>query len=124
MDRNMPGWMTLLAVSALVFAGRAHAVWLAVDPGTQISLQVTTNGLVLIRPIGGVWSHSICSDVTAAALQRIQFAPHKQVKYDELYEILLTAVANGNVVNLNVLPETCHENGYPLITSVTIQPRP
>lgn len=124
MNKSISAWSALWAASALMFAGPAHAVWLAVDPGTQVSLQVTTYGLVLVRPVGGTWSHAVCADVTAAALEPIRFTPHRSVKYEELYELLLTAVANGNVVNLNVLPDTCHEKGYPLITSVTVQPRP
>jgi hypothetical protein len=91
------------ATLALAAAGDACADWLAGDPGTPISVQINPNGGVVIRPLGATWSQALCSDVTAAVLREPpHILPHAGSRsYDLLVDVLVTAAANGSLVNLN-----------------------
>jgi hypothetical protein len=112
-----------LAAAALALAGvsDARADWLAVDPGTPVSVQINPSGGVVIEPIGGTWSHAVCSDVTAAVLRATPKHASADTNYDLLLDILITAAANGSLVNLNTLTDSCHAAGYPLVIAVKIQ---
>src|SRR5262245_6699313 len=59
--------LTLL-IAGWLGAGTATASYLAPDPGTQISIQLNAHDVLVVRPVGGVWSHGLCPDVTAAVL--------------------------------------------------------
>ena len=68
-----------IASFALVLAGSiaattAGADYLAADPGTQVSIQLNSSDVIVVRPVGGDWTHSLCPDVTAAVLSRFHFS--------------------------------------------------
>ena len=115
MKTELRAIVTALALST---GAPASADWLAVDPGTEIALQVNSNGALVVRPVGGIWSHPLCSDVSLAVLKRTVETANS---YDAMVQTLSIAAATGSLVNVNAAPDTCHENGYPLIISVRIQ---
>lgn len=106
--------IALLLASSLA-AATAGADYLAPDPGTQISLQYNSNGAIVVRPVGGVWTHPLCPDVTAAVLTPSYFG-------GTVWQLLIQAAMNGRSVNLRVSDTECHANGYPLIESLRIFP--
>ena len=106
-----------MAGSALSFAALAHADWLAADPGTPISLQVNVNGDFVVRPIGGTWSHPLCSDTSAAELDRFSGGP----AYVHNRDLLIAAAAHGSIVNIFAYADECDEHGHPLIRIIRIQ---
>ena len=61
------GWRVFIAALALSVTGVTKADWLAEDPGTPISLVLTKSGTLVVRPLGGTWSHPLCEDVKAAS---------------------------------------------------------
>jgi len=103
----------ILAALLLSAAGSANAVWLAADPGTIISVQLNRDGVVVVRPIGGTWSHPVCPDVTAAEVTGM--------KGSAAADFLIAAVANGLLVNVNALADECDEHGHPIIRNVRVQ---
>jgi len=107
------------AVLALATSGVARADWLAADPGTAISLQLNASGVYVVRPIGGTWSHLLCSDVTAAVLTEDNQPLFR--KFDRLVDMLVAAAATGSIVNIYAEPDQCHSNGFPLVRNVRIQ---
>ena len=117
-----------LLFAGLVMAATAEADYLAPDPGSQISIQVNFNDAIVVRPVGGVWSHPLCPDVTAAVLSRHYFAitsrTHAEggLGYETVRDLLVQAAMNGRSVNLRVNDAICHGHGYPLIESLRIFP--
>jgi hypothetical protein len=115
-----------LLLTASLAADTAMADFLAPDPGTQISIQYNFGGVLVVRPVGGVWTHPLCPDVTAAVFspdfyprgRRGQFSPD----FSPVYEMLVQAAMNGRSVNLRVSDTECHPNGYPLILSLRVFP--
>src|SRR6185295_5657626 len=105
-------------------AATATADYLAPDPGTQISIQLNSSNVIVVRPVGGVWTHSLCPDVTAAVLSRGHFTrpghglEERNLIYETVWELLVQAAMNGRSVNLQVSDTVCHGNGYPLIESL------
>ena len=118
MNRTEPRSYVGIALLAFLASSTASADWLAADPGTKISLQINSNGTIILRPIGGTWSHSLCSDVTGAVVVRQSF-PYDKI--ESLLRILTAAATEGSLVNLNALPDTCYVNGFPMIIGVKIQ---
>ena len=106
------------AVLSLLASSTASADWLAVEPGTKISLQINVNGTIVLRPIGGTWSHPLCSDVTGAVVLRNYW---RSDKVDGLLQMLTAAATEGSFVNLNALEDRCFDNGFPIIRGVKIQ---
>ena len=122
---NKAACFTLLLAGSLA-AATAGADYLAPDPGTQISIQFNAGGVLVVRPVGGVWSHPLCPDVTAAV-----WAPDylPRDRYGGLNPDigpvsvwLVEAAMNGRSVNLRVSDTLCHPNGYPLIVSLRVFP--
>jgi hypothetical protein len=124
---NRTASITLLLAGFLA-AASARADYLAPDPGTQISIQLNSRNVIVVRPVGGVWSHGLCPDVTAAVLSRSHFTrpshglTESNLIYDTVWELLVQAAMNGRSVNLQVSDTVCHGNGYPLIESLRIFP--
>jgi hypothetical protein len=112
-------WGAFLAAPALLVATVAHADWLAADPGTPISLQINVNGDLVARPIGGAWSHPLCSDVTAAELS--SHRPGYPQSIQRLTEMLIAAAASGSLVNVFAEADECDEHGHPVIRNLRIQ---
>ena len=110
-------------LSILCLPSFAGADWLAADPGTSVSLQVNRNGLVLVRPVNGTWSHPLCADVSAAVLVEDHFGPFLDSEvFERLYDLLKLAAANGSVINVYANPDTCHPQGFPLIQAARLVP--
>jgi hypothetical protein len=116
---------------ALLLAGSlagmtAGADYLAPDPGTQISIQYNIRNVIVVRPVGGAWSHPSCPDVTAAVLSEDHFPPppdrFSSSDFGAVHELLVQAALHGRSVNLRVSDTECHPNGYPLIVSLRIFP--
>jgi hypothetical protein len=97
----------IAALLAMVVTSEiAFADWLAAQPGTQVSVQVNKNGTIIVRPIGGTWSHPVCPDVSAAVLVQKQFGPFlESAVLDRIYLLLQTAAANGSTVNVFAHPD-------------------
>ena len=97
-------------------------------PGTQISVQLNAHDVLVVRPVGGVWSHGLCPDVTAAVLTSSHWTRQshgfglKGYNYVTVWDLLMQAALQGRSVNLQVSDTVCHANGYPLIETVTIFP--
>jgi hypothetical protein len=106
----------MLAAVALSAAGSAGADWLAVDPGTPISLQVNTNSALVVRPLGGAWTHPVCPDVTAAELHGNNISSSQLIR-----DILIEAATSGSVVNIFAFDDECDEHGHPIIRNVRVQ---
>ena len=119
MNNKHCGWRVFLATLALSATGAAKADWLAADPGTPISLVLTKSGTLVVRPLGGTWSHPLCEDVTAAEF------PYHYANNERPYalgtEMLIAAAANGSLVNLFAEPDECDDHGHPVIRNVRIQ---
>src|SRR5262245_9318161 len=117
-----------LLVACSLGAGTASASYLAPDPGTQVSIQLNSHDVLVVRPVGGVWTHGLCPDVTAAVLtvSHWQRPSHgfgvKGYNYSTVWQLLVQAAMQGRSVNLQVSDTVCHANGYPLIETVTIFP--
>ena len=118
MNRATPFLCVCMAVLSLLASSTASADWLAVEPGTKISLQINVHGTIVVRPIGGIWSHPLCSDVTGAVVLELDWHSDKM---DDLLQILTTAATAGSLVNFNALEDTCYSNGFPIIRGVKIQ---
>lgn len=124
---NKIACFSLLLAGSLA-AATAAGDFLAPDPGTQISIQLNSRDVIVVRPVGGVWTHSLCPDVTAAVLSRSHFSrpshglTETNLNYDTVWELLVQAAMNGRSVNLQVSDTICHGNGYPLIESLRIFP--
>src|SRR5262245_687706 len=106
-------------------AATAAADYLAPDPGTQISIQYNSGDVIVVRPVGGVWSHPLCPDVTAAVLSPRMYPPTDRngyMDYSKVYDLLVNAALQGRTVNLRVSDTECHPNCYPLIVSLRIFP--
>jgi hypothetical protein len=116
MGRKNRAVSALLAAIALSVAGTASADWLAVDPGTPISLQVNTNGALVVRPLGGAWTHPVCPDVTAAELKANTINSYQLVR-----EILIEAATSGSVVNIFAFADECDEHGHPIVRNIRVQ---
>lgn len=116
---------TLFAVllSIPLLPSLANADWLAADPGTSISFQLNRNGLVLVRPVNGTWSHPVCTDVSAAVLVEDHFGPFLDSDvFERLFDLLKLAAVNGSVVNVFANPDACHTQGFPLIQAARLVP--
>lgn len=114
----------MLAGIALSVAGTASADWLAADPGTPINLQLNQDGALVVRPIGGTWSHAVCTDVSAAELPPPSAANRfpAPLSYRQLArELLIAAVSNGAVVNIFAEADVCDEHGHPIIRNIRVQ---
>jgi hypothetical protein len=114
-----------LLLAGSLGAATAGADYLAPDPGTRISIQYNFNGVIVVRPVGGVWTHPLCPDVRGAVLSRTHFRRElgdTNVEFDTVRELLVQAAMNGRSVNLLVSDTVCHPNGYPLIDSLRIFP--
>ena len=121
---NKIACFTLLLAGSLA-AATARADYLAPDPGTQVSIQLNSRDVIVVRPVGGVWTHSLCPDVTAAVLTASHFGrdlPDTRLLFKTVWELLVQAAINGRSVNLQVSDTVCHSNGYPLIESLRIYP--
>ena len=118
MNRATPILCVCTAVLSLLASGTASADWLAFEPGTKISVQVNVGGTIVVRPIGGTWSHPLCSDVTGAVVLEMYWHSDKM---DDLLQILTTAATAGSLVNFNALEDTCYANGFPIIRGLKIQ---
>jgi len=124
MSRIIHATQALLGIVALAAAGSASAEWLAADPGTPINLQLNQDGALVVRPIGGTWTHALCTDVTAAELPppaaNNRFpAP---LSYRQLArDLLIAAVSNGSVVNIFAEADVCDEHGHPIIRNIRVQ---
>jgi len=110
----------LLAALTFLVAGNASAEWLAPDPGTKISLHVAIDGNLVIRPIGGTWTHGSCSDPTSAehrfGLWKFGYGRDLLNK-----ELLIQAALAGSVVNIFADPDLCDEHGHPFVKIVRVQ---
>ena len=124
---NRTARITLL-LAGLLATATAAADYLAPDPGTQISIQLNSSNVIVVRPVGGVWTHSLCPDVTAAVLSRSHFnrpghgLDERNLIYETVWDLPVQAALNGRSVNLQVSDTICHGNGYPLIESLRIFP--
>src|SRR6188508_1759936 len=56
MGNSNTGFRLYAACIGLVLAGTASADWLAVDPGTPISVQINSDGTAVVRPLVGTSS--------------------------------------------------------------------
>ena len=120
MSNKNCGWRVWLAIVTLSASGMAKADWLAADPGTPISLQMNTNWTLVVRPLGGTWTHPVCGDVSAAVFRNPY--PHYPLGYyGVITEMLIAAAANGSLVNVFAEAEECDANGHPVIRNVRIQ---
>jgi hypothetical protein len=116
MSRKTCAVSTMLAATALLATGSASADWLAADPGTPISLQVNTNSALVVRPLGGAWTHPVCPDVTAAELHGNDISSSQLLR-----EILIKAATSGSVVNIFAFDDECDEHGHPIIRNIRVQ---
>ena len=114
MSDYKPALRASWVISALAFAGLAQADFLAADPGTPVSVQVNQNGSLVVRPVGGTWTHPLCSDVSGALLLARPYRPL-------LINALIAAAANGSIVNIEAEAESCSVHGYPLVRNIRIQ---
>lgn len=113
----------VVLLSIFFWPSFASADWLAAHPGTTVSLQVNRNGLVVIRPVNGTWSHPVCTDVSAAVLVENHFGPFLDSEvFERLFDVLKLAAANGSVINVFANPDTCHPQGFPLIQATRLVP--
>ncbi len=113
------GSAALVAI-ALSAAGAANADWLAADPGTKISLHAAINGQLVIRPVGGTWTHPVCSDPTSAELV-FNLWRHGQGRDGLNRELLIQAALTGSTVSIFADPNICDEHGHPVVKIVRVQ---
>jgi hypothetical protein len=115
-------------VASSLGGGTAAASYLAPDPGTQVSIQLNSHDVLVVRPVGGVWTLGLCPNVTAGVLTTSHWARpshgfgDKGYNYATVWDLLVQAALHGRSVNLQVSDTVCHANGYPLIETVTIFP--
>jgi hypothetical protein len=120
MCNKMRARQGLLAVLVLSVAGTASADWLAADPGTKISLQVNVDGALVVRPLGGAWTHPVCGDVTAAEFRDLY--PHYPGGYHGgIREMLIAAAATGSLVNVFAESDQCDAHGHPIVRNIRVQ---
>lgn len=111
--------LLVLFMAVSLTSNVAAADYLAADPGTQVSIQLNKGGALVVRPLGGTWSHPVCADLTAAVLSTSHLI---STDYQRVYDLLLLAGTNGRLVNLRVSDTECHANGFPLIESLRVFP--
>ena len=114
-------WQAVLTAAVLSAPGTANADWLAADPGTPISLQLNVNGTLVVRPVGGTWTHAVCPDATAAELTTYRIYQHTAEFINRAREILVAAAASGSIVNVFADAEVCDEHGHPVIRNLRVQ---
>ena len=121
-------WQVILAALALSATGMASADWLATDPGTPISVQLNMDNTLVIRPVGGSWTHPVCANTGAAVIGdgnlldgRPLAEQSRNVRLGLVREWLLAAATSGSLVNLFADPEICDSLGRPVIRNIRVQ---
>jgi hypothetical protein len=121
-------WQVILAALALSATGRASADWLATDPGTPISVQLNMDGTLVIRPVGGSWTHPVCANTAAAVIgdgDLLGGRPLAEARRNQraglVHEWLFAAATSGSLVNLFADPEICDSLGRPVVRNIRVQ---
>lgn len=128
MNTNRRVWKVILAALALSATEMASADWLATDPGTPISVQLNMDNTLVIRPVGGSWTHPVCANTEAAVIGdgdllggRPVAQENRNYRLGLVYEWLLAAATSGSLVNLFADPEICDSRGRPVVRNIRIQ---